>query len=1473
MKRLSLLLGFLLLTGSIFTANLFFTISQPEGCNLEGENPKVLLVSTLVDDADMLARAASDGVLVVRYNPRETSLEDLEAMVENSLEGRKAASIAFAAHDHGENKFYLTASESVSLTSTLSSETQRKFWREMGNMITDEGRVDLLACNLAAGDSGNLLMASLEEASSRNFAASTNPTGNPRAGGDWMLETDGIDAAGEYFERAGLDSYSGLLWGSEQKLLASDIAAGDVFGRSVAISGDYAIVGANREGSGGDDSGAAYIFYNNAGAWTQQAKLTALDAEAGDNFGVSVAISEDYAIVGAHREDSGGDNAGAAYIFYNNAGAWTQQAKLTASDKEAGDRFGVSVAISGDYAIVGASGEDSGGDNAGATYIFKNDSGWSQQAKLTASDKEAGDNFGCSVGISGDYAIVGAYTEDSGGDNAGATYIFKNDSGWTQQAKLTASDKEAGDNFGCSVGISGDYAIVGAYTEDSGGDAAGAAYIFKNDSGWSEQTKLVASDAEADDYFGSSVGISGDYTIVGAYTEDSGGDAAGAAYIFKNDSGWSEQTKLVASDAEADDYFGSSVGISGDYTIVGAWTKDSGAGAAYIFANTPIVTTQAVSSISSNTATGNGTITDLGASDVTAHGVCWNTTGAPTIDDSCTDEGAASATGAFTTSMTGLAPATSYYVRAYATNSLGTDYGEGVTFTTLDGPEMNLKLGSTSIADGGSCSLGNYSAGNNTDTVFTISNSGTENLELSGSPIVTLSGSSQFSVQAQPAATTLAASGSTTFTIRFSPVTAGLASTSISIANSDEDENPYNFTLNATGIAGALNHIKIEDAAGGTGNEVDTLSMVVGETLTLYAVGYDTYGNYIGEETVTWSGTGEVTGNLSVTSGTSTTFTAVTKGEGSISADHATATDDTTGIITVYVVLPTAGREAMGASANEPGSQLVFLLDTGINAEELFGDDSSYTSNTVFQYGYSAPEHQNFISITNTHPREAVTVHFRYFNSECVDFFDFLVVLTCNDTMMVDPFDFVVPGTDGVNVKDRFFGYPNAEDGAGQSFDSIPASTFADGRFLLFVTASADVKTGYAPYWDGDEFVADYDNLDLIPYEFISYREEKLSETCSSWEDGGAGASGESLYGLYDVYGGTASFNDDNLHILNASAVSFNYLVGFQTVAKVTELGAQAAYMTQAYARPAVFSGVAGPSATSAPLHALLTGGERIWTEAVESGEQVSGVAGEQFILRHEAHAGDQWDRGEDSLGSDWIISEGGALGWVIFPSTAMPATRQVVNFISFMDNYNGYSNLALGATPSEWDDLSYNIQPVLTIYTIEPFNNSEDLWVPSDPDDKPIVSPVTVESELVTAIGVKCINTYEMDPESNLNDAVLGYKFGEFTLQDLYDMNAVTGTDGLTLEGFLTVLAGSESEKTNEVGPGWMRFSRWFTTRKWTTTELAPDYVYSYWQGWDDSMEGPYELSGPTIFTAGQGNYVFENFGAGEWLHTIIRE
>ncbi len=387
------------------------------------------------------------------------------------------------------------------------------------------------------------------------------------------------------------------IWTERVRLAASDAAASDEFGVSVSISGDTAIVGARSDDhAGGTDAGSAYVFVLANGAWTEQAKLTASDAAASDAFGFSVSISGDTAIVGAYLDDhTGGSNAGSAYVFVRSGGVWTEQAKLTASDSAASDFFGLSVSISGDTAIVGAWADDhAGGSNAGSAYVFVRSGGvWTQQAKLTASDAAGGDEFGAKVSISGDTAIVGATQDDhAGGTNAGSAYVFVRSSGvWTQQAKLIASDAVAGDEAGYSVSISGDSAIVGARFSDPGGrTSAGAAYVFVRSGGvWTQQAKLTASDGMMIDVFGYSVSIDADTAIVGAHQDDhAGGGNAGSAYIFVRSGGlWAEQAKLTASDAASNDQFGNSVALHRDTAIVGTSMDDhaggSNAGSLYVF--------------------------------------------------------------------------------------------------------------------------------------------------------------------------------------------------------------------------------------------------------------------------------------------------------------------------------------------------------------------------------------------------------------------------------------------------------------------------------------------------------------------------------------------------------------------------------------------------------------------------------------------------------------------------------------------------------------------------------------------------------------------------------------------------------------------------------------------------------------------------------------------------------------------------
>lgn len=395
-----------------------------------------------------------------------------------------------------------------------------------------------------------------------------------------------------------------LLATQQAHLTADDGVAHDVFGISVALSGDTAVVGAYRDPtSAGEDAGVVYVFTRIDGAWTQQAKLTANDGALWDSFGRSVAISGDTVLVGAYRADTGGgSDAGAAYVFTRSNGTWQQESKLTAADGAAADFFGVSVALSGDTALIGTFRSDAAGEDAGAAYLFTRGNGsWSQGPKLTASDGAEGDLFGYSVALFGNAALVGAYGHDTtAGEDAGAVYVFSQGSGsWAQDAKLTAEGDGAGaDYFGFAVALSSDTALVGAYCDDtSAGIDAGSAYVFTRSNGvWAPDVKLTTNDGDAYDSFGASVALSGDNVLIGAYGDDaSGGEDAGSAYVFIRANGtWAQETKYTPADGAASDLFGYSVSLSGDTSLVGSFLDDTGAGidggSAYIFTLTPMPT-------------------------------------------------------------------------------------------------------------------------------------------------------------------------------------------------------------------------------------------------------------------------------------------------------------------------------------------------------------------------------------------------------------------------------------------------------------------------------------------------------------------------------------------------------------------------------------------------------------------------------------------------------------------------------------------------------------------------------------------------------------------------------------------------------------------------------------------------------------------------------------------------------------------
>ena len=381
-------------------------------------------------------------------------------------------------------------------------------------------------------------------------------------------------------------------WDNEQKLIASDGTAYDYFGNSITIDGDYAVIGAWKDGDNWSMSGSAYIFHKSGTSWTEQTKIIASDGAADDNFGYSVSISGDYAVIGAWGDDDNGANSGSVYIFHRSGTTWTEQAKITASDGAADDRFGCSISISGDYAVIGAGYDDDNGAESGSAYIFhRSGTNWIEQAKITASDGATDDRFGYSVSINGDYVVIGAHYDDDSGSESGSAYIYyRSGTIWIEQAKITASDAAAYDWFGYSVSVSGNYTVIGAHWDDDNEANSGSAYIFhRSGTSWTQQAKITASDGAAEDEFGRSVSIDGDYVVVGACHDDDDGTDSGSAYIFnRSGTSWIQQAKITASDGADFDYFGCPVSICEDYALISAHYDDDngeGSGSAYVYNN------------------------------------------------------------------------------------------------------------------------------------------------------------------------------------------------------------------------------------------------------------------------------------------------------------------------------------------------------------------------------------------------------------------------------------------------------------------------------------------------------------------------------------------------------------------------------------------------------------------------------------------------------------------------------------------------------------------------------------------------------------------------------------------------------------------------------------------------------------------------------------------------------------------------
>ncbi len=664
------------------------------------------------------------------------------------------------------------------------------------------------------------LPVSSSPASPLAFTLGTRGNLKPKISAD-ALEVQFQDSTG-----ATVLNYSGLkVWDADGVILPSRF-------ESAGLSGFRLLV---------DQSSARYPITIDPVA--QQAYFKASQVNSGDHFGWSVAVSGDIVVVGAYQEDSSttgvnsspnelATDAGAAYVFVRSGSTWSQQAYLKASQVNAGDKFGWSVAVSGDTVVVGAIYEDSSttgvnsspnelATDAGAAYVFvRSGSTWSQQAYLKASQVTGYDQFGYSVAVSGDTVVVGAPNEDSSttGINStpdelasysGAAYVFeRSGSSWNQQAYLKASQVNAGDFFGWSVAVSGNTVVVGAWFEDSsttgvnstpneGASAAGAAYVFvRSGSTWSQQAYLKASQVNGGDWFGNSVAVSGDTVVVGVPNEASStmgvnstpnelATDAGAAYVFvRSGSTWSQQAYLKASQVNAGDVFGWSVAVSGDTVVVGAIYEDSSttgvnstpnesaesAGAAYVFVRSSSTWSQQ---------------TYLKASQVNEF-----------------DEFGWSVAVSGNTVVVGARFEDSSTTGVNSTpNELASEAGAAYIFTGL-GPTPDIAVTqAAAVADAGSTDFGPVTLGSSSAPLtFTVTNPGTADLT---SLVVNKDGlnAADFTVSAL-SGTSVSMGGSVTFTVTFYPSTAGSKTAAIHIAsNVAGAKNPFDIEVTGTGTA------------------------------------------------------------------------------------------------------------------------------------------------------------------------------------------------------------------------------------------------------------------------------------------------------------------------------------------------------------------------------------------------------------------------------------------------------------------------------------------------------------------------------------------------------------------------------------------------------------------------------------------------------------------------------------------------
>ena len=363
-------------------------------------------------------------------------------------------------------------------------------------------------------------------------------------------------------------------------MIAPDGKEGDRFGKSVAIYGNFLLVGAYADDNNGENSGSVYFFEKIDDSWVERGKVQPSDAASFMEFGYSLQILDNVAVIGAPY--SGPQVSGNAYVF-NLEDNWIEKQILTPSDNHGNMHFGTAVAFNENFILVGAKEEQNSGATNGAAYVFsQSEDGWVESQKLESTDPDTR-YMGTSVAIGVDVAVVGAQHFW----NAGHAFIYKrigND--WLEQTRVFPIDGEKGDAFGSAVAIGDEYVFVGAQNHH---EYRGAVYVYKNIDGlWTQTSKIMASDSEPDDLFGKTILVSDSLLLIGASRANRPNTNTGAVYIFRYvEDEWVEELQITTAAAVEDYSFGCSISISDAGIVVGAdnarGANDERTGAAYIY--------------------------------------------------------------------------------------------------------------------------------------------------------------------------------------------------------------------------------------------------------------------------------------------------------------------------------------------------------------------------------------------------------------------------------------------------------------------------------------------------------------------------------------------------------------------------------------------------------------------------------------------------------------------------------------------------------------------------------------------------------------------------------------------------------------------------------------------------------------------------------------------------------------------------